>query len=518
MRGKEHGSRVRETGSNTSLLAGAAITSELRKRTRVVVNWTFFYAWIGFIMTLLENELRMYDPWEMRHVVVAVTTANSLSTIFLLFSITQYYRIRVQMLIARHNVPKSATVGTSGLLGSYLVEVLICLIHTPPFLAYPYETAPFGEYTDDVIQVINTLLLLRVYLLVRVLRENSKLMMAGGHVIGEMANIDFDTVFITKSIINSHPITIVTACLLVTLVLSAYTVFIFERFSHPNPLNMLDAIWLIIISMTTVGYGDLVPTTDVGKAAAIISSGVGVFLTALIIAVIHHELQLTTPQLRIIGYMQRSEIAKQTQLLAAATIEAAYVAHLVRKRKLGTHRAHLAELRLFQTIRQFRETRKRVAGDQGSGFFIESMEHQVKNLGAAMDRMTEKLNSDKWARVRRIVAGSQQSQQIVIEPASPSSPKPGALDPIGAETVPPLARRGDVAAGNDAQRVAELNEQVDVLTAQLNHVQAQLGAQEKSTLAALEQIASMDAKVSRLVGLLTKAGPGTPPGLQMHAQ
>lgn len=45
--------------------------------------------------------------------------------------------------------------------------------------------------------------------------------------------------------------------------------------------NIFDALYWSVVSLTTVGYGDLYPTSDIGRAIAMLSSFVGVAVVAL---------------------------------------------------------------------------------------------------------------------------------------------------------------------------------------------------------------------------------------------
>jgi voltage-gated potassium channel len=62
------------------------------------------------------------------------------------------------------------------------------------------------------------------------------------------------------------------------ILISALVVFNVE----PNTFRTLfDAIYWAVISLTTVGYGDIYPTTMVGRTVAMISSLMGVAVVAL---------------------------------------------------------------------------------------------------------------------------------------------------------------------------------------------------------------------------------------------
>jgi voltage-gated potassium channel len=55
-----------------------------------------------------------------------------------------------------------------------------------------------------------------------------------------------------------------------TIVVGSFVIFSVES-QHPDSQinSMLDAIWWTVATVTTVGYGDIVPVKDVGKIVAI---------------------------------------------------------------------------------------------------------------------------------------------------------------------------------------------------------------------------------------------------------
>ena len=58
--------------------------------------------------------------------------------------------------------------------------------------------------------------------------------------------------------------------------------------SHPDSQinTTLDAVWWTVATVTTVGYGDVVPVTDVGKIAAIFYMFFGIGILALFISIL----------------------------------------------------------------------------------------------------------------------------------------------------------------------------------------------------------------------------------------
>ena len=86
---------------------------------------------------------------------------------------------------------------------------------------------------------------------------------------------------ITGSKVRKYPsktkLDYATVFLLLVLVIGSFLFFIVERSVNPEVPNYESAMWYAIVSMTTVGYGDIVPITLAGRIIGIILilSGMG---------------------------------------------------------------------------------------------------------------------------------------------------------------------------------------------------------------------------------------------------
>ena len=67
-----------------------------------------------------------------------------------------------------------------------------------------------------------------------------------------------------------------------------------------------DSTWMVIVTMTTLGYGDVVPVTLIGRFVAGLMSVLGIFLMALLISVIHETLQLSQSEKRILAHLENA--------------------------------------------------------------------------------------------------------------------------------------------------------------------------------------------------------------------
>ena len=71
------------------------------------------------------------------------------------------------------------------------------------------------------------------------------------------------------------------------IVVGSFVIFSVES-QHPDSQinSMLDAVWWTVATVTTVGYGDIVPVTDTGKIVAIFFMFFGIGVLAIFLSVL----------------------------------------------------------------------------------------------------------------------------------------------------------------------------------------------------------------------------------------
>ena len=73
----------------------------------------------------------------------------------------------------------------------------------------------------------------------------------------------------------------------------------------------LDSIYFLVITATTIGYGDLAPATSLGKVVTIIYSLVGIFIFLYLISLISHHVFERKVKIRIDNLKERRGLTKK---------------------------------------------------------------------------------------------------------------------------------------------------------------------------------------------------------------
>jgi voltage-gated potassium channel Kch len=102
---------------------------------------------------------------------------------------------------------------------------------------------------------------------------------------------------------------------------AAFLVFATERLSQPEVFaSFSNVLWFAFVTMTTVGYGDMSPTSTFGRLATVFMGLVGIVLSALFVGTVTNKLALTYHQSRTLNAMKLHSLTKSHRRSAARYI------------------------------------------------------------------------------------------------------------------------------------------------------------------------------------------------------
>ena len=110
-----------------------------------------------------------------------------------------------------------------------------------------------------------------------------------------------------KCLFKDHPLKLIGAVYFIMAAIFAYVVYLAERplaiqnggKSLANAAtNYANAVWLIFITTTTVGYGDYYPQTPLGRIIVLFVAIWGTLIVSIMVVVVSNTLRMEKSQLR----------------------------------------------------------------------------------------------------------------------------------------------------------------------------------------------------------------------------
>ncbi|XP_038048198.1 uncharacterized protein LOC119722224 [Patiria miniata] len=302
---------------------------------------------------------------------VGITLVSVLTCVLLYL----YFHQHCRFLIVKHHLPLGATVFTSPDRWSFVAEVVLCIFHVPPLTEV---------FIPNELQLVS---FLRLYLVGRYMREHNHMAFSKStRFLASVLQTELGAGFLVKTFFIKWPFRMVGICYCLNLFGVGYLVFSIDRLFSPLQCNpLLDVIWMQVVTMTTLGFGDVVPDSVMARAFVGMSSVFGIFLMALLISVIHETLQMSQQEKRILAYVERQDFADRMKQRAARCIQATWRLYLFkrtghdsspRRRLWGVLPHPMTMLRrgrtkerlikeLYDVLIQWREIRKSKTQDDG---------------------------------------------------------------------------------------------------------------------------------------------------------
>ena len=150
------------------------------------------------------------------------------------------------------------------------IDFAICLIFLTDFFYYLYKSENKKIFLKghwiDFISSIPFIGVLRIGRFVRIIRV-FRLIRSG--------KIFYEYINKNKSYSTLQVILMLTGLLIL---LSSISVFTIENPVNPEFGSLLDSFWWSVVTLSTVGYGDVVPITPEGKVFSVMLIGMGIVL------------------------------------------------------------------------------------------------------------------------------------------------------------------------------------------------------------------------------------------------
>ncbi len=152
----------------------------------------------------------------------------------------------------------------------------------------------------NIASILTFFILFRVYHFFRLVHTFSYWSTPKAHSTCKLMNTKADVSFAIKAYLRINPFTTLLFCVAFVIIIFGYAAQLFEYYNSTmmnsmedtnNPYvqtmqkfsNIYNSLWLIVVTMSTIGYGDIYPTTYLGRFIAIMACIIGTFILSLLV-------------------------------------------------------------------------------------------------------------------------------------------------------------------------------------------------------------------------------------------
>ena len=205
-------------------------------------------------------------------------------------------------------------------------------------------------------------IIFRSYCVLRVMRDFSSTYRFRQHILTDRAlkasgSVEFTWAFMFRLYFYRHPWPIVGSLVIASLLCFSYILYVYER--EASQWTLRNAFWNIVITMTTVGYGDLVAFTTFGRITAGVAAMLGIILASILIYVIIQTLSPTPLERHAENVMSTLVSTRRLHHAAARLIQFHWRFHRLAVQDKAAFNARFAEYRWLNSLFKGRLMRQR---------------------------------------------------------------------------------------------------------------------------------------------------------------
>ena len=139
---------------------------------------------------------------------------------------------------------------------------------------------------------------------------------------------DANILFAIKCMMKQRPYRVLIYSLIITTLIFGYLLRIFEsklnEISEQNFSNMINCIWCVIITLTSVGYGDIYPKTYFGRIVGIFICFWGFFIISFFVLTVENILSFNQSEKKAFDILQSLTYKHEMKKKAVKVLSSAY--------------------------------------------------------------------------------------------------------------------------------------------------------------------------------------------------
>ena len=169
---------------------------------------------------------------------------------------------------------------------------------------------------------------IRIYLVIRMILTVTFFFGTRSQRVCHMSGAEASYMFTIKALMKKKPYQVLIVSLFLSVGLFGFTLRIFERplsdASGQNFNAIANSFWLTLITMTTVGYGDIYPKSNTGRLVGIIIAFWGVLFVSLFVVTLTNLLDFEGGEEKSYYLLQRLKHKDRLKVEAVNVLTSAY--------------------------------------------------------------------------------------------------------------------------------------------------------------------------------------------------
>lgn len=306
--------------------------------------------------------------------------------------VISYYYTSLKIKISYKAIHKHSNLfQDKDIIRNMFLEIIVCCFIIPPYVKYPLRI-PNLEYEEilDVDELLMAFILLRVYHIYKLYYEFTEFnsLRAGFYCNLEM--LSSQTKFSVKSMRKASPLLNNFMIFMLSAFVLSVLVNIYDRSIASSPFYYIwNCLWFISYTQYTIGYGDMVPVTHLGRAATILCAFIGIFIYSYTVLIVRNNSVMKNRELQLYSRIKHQAITLQI-LKKFAIILIQRWWKLCMKRKINAKR--LIELVKFQKILHQFSLKRFIASKDKSTVLNEEIQAASSNISKKFRGLNHELD------------------------------------------------------------------------------------------------------------------------------